>query len=82
MLITDIAPPSSSELCTFLQSSIRMPATAPAADHDDGLAHNHHWATERTQAPCESDAQPRIAHAAALRTPSCVTHDDIHYGRD
>ena len=79
MLITEIAPPSTSNLCTFLQSSLR--AAAPA-DHDDGLAHNHHWAAERTPSPCDTIGQPRIAHAATLRTPSCVVHDDIHYGRD
>ncbi len=88
MLITDITRTATFAQSVFLEESDRVAVgsdqTTHAAEHDDGLAHNHHWATERMPAPCEMAApkvQLRAGHAASMPTPSCVVHDDIHYGR-
>jgi hypothetical protein len=88
MLIADIIRISTFAQSVFLEESARVAVgadqTTHAAEHDDGLAHNHHWATERMPAPCEMAApklQLRAGHAASMPTPSCVVHDDIHYGQ-
>ncbi len=51
-------------------------ATFVAADHDDGLCHDHHWARD---VAAERRAYPRVSDAARVATPSSATHDDIHY---
>jgi len=84
MLSTDISTAEKFDLSRFRQYSAPGLAVAEqpshAAEHDDGLAHNHHWAAEPARASCA--LQPLLAHTASVRTPSCVVHDDIHYGRD
>jgi hypothetical protein len=89
MLATDLPTTSNFDLGAFLQVSARLPAVVEQAAleewRDDGLAHNHHWATAQAPASCamtRQAAQPCLVHAAAMRTPSCAVHDDIHYGRD
>jgi hypothetical protein len=43
-------------------------------DFDDGLVHNHHWATEPATVPDTN----RVCPSANVPTPSCVFHDDKH----
>ena len=47
-----------------------------AAEHDDGLCHEHNWARDMA---IERPAYPRVANAALVSTPSSATHDDTHY---
>ncbi len=44
--------------------------------HDDGLAHNHLWATDPTT---RHGSHPHVADAARVQTPSSVRHDDVHF---
>jgi hypothetical protein len=43
-------------------------------DFDDGLVHNHGWATE----PAVIKNTGKVCHMAQVPTPSCVFHDDKH----
>jgi len=88
MLATNLAPVSDFDLNAFLHNSVRLPMVVEQAPlqewHDEGLAHYHHWATESalaTKAIAPRSAQPLVADTASVRTPSCVVHDDIHYGQ-
>lgn len=46
-------------------------------NHDDGLAHHHHWARDRMAG--DQGLHPVVADAARVPTPSSALHDDIHY---
>ena len=55
--------------------SVQMTGSG-AAEHDDGLCHDHHWARDMA---AERRAYPRVADAALVSTPSSAMHDDVHY---
>ena len=45
-------------------------------DFDEGITHNHEWATSAAEA-VERSSHPRVADAATVPTPSSVLHDDL-----
>ena len=53
-------------------------STDAEAACDVGLDHPHSWAHDGR--PCSSG--PRAAQLQAVRLPSTVLHDDIHYAAD
>lgn len=62
------------------QIDCKAPITSTAAEVacDVGLDHPHSWAREGRR----PSLGPRPAQPQAVRLPSTVLHDDIHYAAD
>lgn len=65
-------------MLNLTQTDCELPITAMRAETvcDLGLDHPHAWARERG-APSRG---PLASEPQAIRLPSTVLHDDIHYG--